>query len=94
MKLAHKSESSEAEKGILSKKKKNSENALTLKDLETLNDELKLLLIKDFWNENKRCGRKLLRVILPNSEVLECKRSSEQINLHEINRNLPFKLYT
>ena len=42
---------SDPEKGILNKKKKNTKNALTLRDLESLTDEeIQLLPLKDFWN--------------------------------------------
>ncbi len=47
---------SDAEKGILQKKKKNTKNALTKSDLDKLSDnEIKLLPLKDFWDvKNKK----------------------------------------
>ena len=50
---------SEAEKGILEKKKQRTANALSVKDLEKLNEEeLKLLPLKDFWDATKKVWKK------------------------------------
>ena len=50
---------SEAEKGILEKKKQQTANALSVKDLEKLNEEeLKLLPLKDFWDATKKVWKK------------------------------------
>ena len=50
---------SEAEKGILEKKKQRTANALSVKDLEKLNEEeLKLLPLKDFWDATKKAWKK------------------------------------
>ena len=50
---------SEAENGILEKKKQRTANALSVKDLEKLNEEeLKLLPLKDFWDATKKVWKK------------------------------------
>ena len=50
---------SKAEKGILQKKQVRVANALSVKDLEKLNDnELKLLPKKDFWDAKKKEWKK------------------------------------
>ena len=50
---------SKAEKGLLEKKQPRTANALSVKDLEKLNEEeLKLLPLKDFWNATKKEWKK------------------------------------
>ena len=50
---------SKAEKGILEKKQQRTANALSVKDLEKLNEEeLKLLPLKDFWDATKKEWKK------------------------------------
>ena len=50
---------SQAEKGILQKKQTRVANALSVKDLEKLNEnELKLLPAKDFWDSKKKQWKK------------------------------------
>ena len=50
---------SKAEKGILQKKKARLANALSVKDLEKLDEnELKLLPAKDFWDSKKKQWKK------------------------------------
>ena len=50
---------SKAEKGILQKKQERTANALSVKDLEKLNEEeLKLLPLKDFWDATKKEWKK------------------------------------
>ena len=49
---------SEAEKGILEKKKQRTANALSVKDLEKLNEEELKLPLKDFWDAIKRVWKK------------------------------------
>ena len=50
---------SKAETGILQKKQPWSANALSVKDLEKLNEEeLKLLPLKDFWDATKKEWKK------------------------------------
>ena len=50
---------SKAEKGILQKKQVRVANALSVKDLEKLNDnEQKLLAKKDFWDAKKKEWKK------------------------------------
>ena len=48
-----------SEKGILEKKQQRTANALSVKDLEKLNEEeLKLLPLKDFWDATKKEWKK------------------------------------
>ena len=48
-----------AEKGILEKKQQRTANALSVKDLEKLNEEeLKPLALKDFWDVTKKEWKK------------------------------------
>ena len=50
---------SQAEKGILQKKQVRVANALSVKDLDKLDDnELKLLPAKDFWDSKKKQWKK------------------------------------
>ena len=50
---------SQAEKGILQKKQVRVANALSVKDLDKLDDnELKLLPAKDFWDSKKKEWKK------------------------------------
>ena len=50
---------SEAEKAIIDKKQPRTANALSVKDLEKLNEEeLKLLPLKDFWDATEKQWKK------------------------------------
>ena len=58
---------SKAEKGILQKKQARVANALSVKDLEKLNEnELKLLPAKGFWDSKKKQWKKNVYVTFAN----------------------------
>ena len=77
---------SDAEKGILQKKKKNTKNALTKSDLDKLSDnEIKLLPLKDFWDvKNKKWKKGDAGNIGKQKKARKCRAFSVQRTLNNI----------
>ena len=73
-----------AEKGILQKKQMRVANALSVKDLEKLNEnELKLLPAKDFWDSKKKQWKKNVYGTFANPNSVQMKKKFCLSTMHD-----------
>ena len=86
---------SKAEKGILEKKQQRTANALSVKDLEKLNEEeLKLLPLKDFWDAAKKEWKKNVfgtfakRNSVTMKKIFGLDQREQNLKLHNYKRKL------